>query len=263
MQNEIWKPIAGYEGLYNISNMGRVYSERSSRILSPGISEDGYKRIVLSVAGVQKNYSIARTVAFAFIPGYAPGLQVNHIDSNRTNDTPENLEWVTARENQDHACKFGACEHKVLSLDELAAVREERAQGISSLVLGEKYGISDDSIRKATADLGVHLKPQVTAEQIADMRARRARGDTMISIAEALGLGHTVVWRNTHDVLGKGYNAGNLGPKPTPPAKIEAMRLQRWATGDSYQKIAKAHGVSKPTARLYCKDIQVNEMVAA
>jgi hypothetical protein len=262
MQNEIWKPIAGYEGIYNISNMGRVYSERNARALAYGMTEDGYRRVTLSVDGVQKSLSVARTVAFAFVPGYAPGLQVNHIDSNRTNNTPENLEWVTARENQDHACKFGACEHKVLSLDELAAVREERAQGISSLVLAEKYGISDGSIRNSTADLGVHLKPHVTAEQIADMRARRARGDTMISIAEALGLGHTVVWRNTNDVLGQGVNAGKPGPKQTPPDKIEAMRLQRWATGDSYHKIAKAHGVSKPTARLYCKDIQVNEMVA-
>jgi hypothetical protein len=123
MQNEIWKPIAGYEGLYSISNMGRVYSERNARLLAQGTSEDGYKRVGLSVSGVQKHLSVARTVAFAFVPGYAPGLQVNHIDSNRTNNTPENLEWVTARENNDHACKFGACEYKVLSRRDIYSSR--------------------------------------------------------------------------------------------------------------------------------------------
>jgi DNA-binding CsgD family transcriptional regulator len=193
----------------------------------------------------------------AFCQGYKPELQVNHIDCVRTNNHFSNLEWVTARENQQHTCAVGNLKHKVLTLQELEAARNSRSEGHTCAKIAEQYGVTEASIRAATLDLSIHLKPLIPEETIAEMRRLRAKGDTMISIAKRLGVGHTVVWRNCHDVLGKGSRAGAAGPKQTPQNVIEAMRLQRWALGDSYDNIAKAHGVSKPSAIKYCKDVQI------
>lgn len=96
---EIWKGIEGYESIYQISNLGRIKSK--IKILSPHISNCGYLRIILK----NKHYSIHRLVAKAFIPNPNNKPQVNHIDGNKTNNCVNNLEWVTASENQIHNYK--------------------------------------------------------------------------------------------------------------------------------------------------------------
>ena len=107
---EIWKDVPGYEGLYQVSNMGRVKSLIVSRAhpIAPRIlalSEDrkGYLRCRLK----DRSVPIHRLVAVAFIqnPGNKP--QVNHIDGNKKNNCTENLEWVTNTENQRHAFNLG------------------------------------------------------------------------------------------------------------------------------------------------------------
>lgn len=117
---EIWKDIYGYERLYQISNYGRVKSlpritnRKSGRILSVRervmaniISADGYLRIKLCKNNIQKIMSIHRLVAIAFIANPKNKPQVNHIDGNKLNNKLENLEWVTAKENSQHAILNG------------------------------------------------------------------------------------------------------------------------------------------------------------
>ena len=101
---EIWKPIKGYEGYYEVSNTGHVRNAKTKQILSP--SDNGQRlRVTLCKEGVQKSHAVHRLVAEAFIVNESPGdkVQVNHIDNNRFNNRVDNLEWVTPSENVAHA----------------------------------------------------------------------------------------------------------------------------------------------------------------
>ena len=105
---EIWKDVVGYEGLYQVSNLGRVKSFKylKEKILKPSHKDNGYLFITLCKNGVMKRYYIHRLVASAFIPNPQNKPTVNHIDCDRTNNCVENLEWNTYAENNDYALKM-------------------------------------------------------------------------------------------------------------------------------------------------------------
>ena len=106
---EIWKDIEGYEGLYQISNFGRIKSlERRVKGKKPGTTQhikekirkfsyttEGYAYVVLAKEGVNKTILVHRLVAKAFIPNPDNLPCVNHKDENKQNDFVENLEWCT------------------------------------------------------------------------------------------------------------------------------------------------------------------------
>lgn len=114
MAKEIWKPVVGYEGMYEVSNKGRVRSlERKvpykahgkdlirtqySRMLAL-CNKDGYKQVSLWKDGKEKRWRVHRLVAFAFIPNPENKPFINHLDETRDNNCVENLEWCTAAEN--------------------------------------------------------------------------------------------------------------------------------------------------------------------
>lgn len=95
------KPIKGWEGYYNITNDGRVYSIRSGRYLDKGSDKDGYKLVTLSANGIKRTYRIHRLVAETFIDNPNNKEEVNHKDFDVKNNWFENLEWVTQKENDD------------------------------------------------------------------------------------------------------------------------------------------------------------------
>ena len=112
---EIWKDIQGYEGLYQISNLGRVKSlERiiitsnnitkkiSEKILKPCLRKNGYYSIVLQKNNKSKYYTIHRLVAKEFIPNPDNLPQVNHKDENKLNNNVDNLEWCTSKYNNNY-----------------------------------------------------------------------------------------------------------------------------------------------------------------
>lgn len=107
---EEWKDIAGYEGLYRISNTGKVKSlervnaqnkHQNERLLKQSLSEYGYLSVGLCKGGKVKYLRINRLVAFAFIENPDPEhfKQVNHKDENKTNNTYTNLEWCDCKYN--------------------------------------------------------------------------------------------------------------------------------------------------------------------
>lgn len=105
---EIWKDIEGYEGLYRISNKGRVYSVGKKIILKNYFQKRiGYFTITLRKEKKYKTLSIHRLVASAFVRNIHSKPQVNHIDGIKTNNISTNLEWVTISENSIHAYKIG------------------------------------------------------------------------------------------------------------------------------------------------------------
>jgi hypothetical protein len=111
MNEEAWKDVVGYEGLYGVSNTGKLRGLydvwRKSDLM--GLSKDthGYYYQGLHKDGKNSNHRIHRLVAIAFIPNPENKPQVNHINGVKTDNRVENLEWVTSKENHIHAVKMG------------------------------------------------------------------------------------------------------------------------------------------------------------
>lgn len=112
MQEEIWKDVIGYEGLYQISNYGRVYSvprKNRGRSFGGGFviprlwNNRPYYQVYLSKKGIPKRWAIHRLVALHFIPNPNGYPVVNHIDENPSNNRADNLEWCT----QKYNCNYG------------------------------------------------------------------------------------------------------------------------------------------------------------
>ena len=101
---EEWKDIKGFEGIYQISNYGRVKSlgnskNRKEKILKQVINNDGYLHIGLHKNGKKKDYLIHRLVAQEFLPNPYNYQEVNHIDEDRKNNYVLNLEWCSRQYN--------------------------------------------------------------------------------------------------------------------------------------------------------------------
>lgn len=116
MIHEVWKDIEGYEGLYQVSNLGAIKSLTRyvphttvgsklvvGRTLSQGITKNGYLRVSLCKDGTALSVLVHRIVAKAFCLGHQEGYDVNHIDGDKQNNIPSNLEWVTRQQNIQHS----------------------------------------------------------------------------------------------------------------------------------------------------------------
>lgn len=111
---EIWRDVVGYEGLYQVSSIGRVkslerwsynghgYFLKREKFLTPRPNDDGYLTVKLSKHSKEKRCTIHRLVAMAFIANTDNLLEVDHIDASRTNNHVFNLRWVTRKQNMNN-----------------------------------------------------------------------------------------------------------------------------------------------------------------
>lgn len=174
---EIWKDVVGYEGLYQVSNIGRIKSMRRGiiykdveicrngfkstfihpvreRIMKQHSYGTGYKQIMLSNKGTKSSPAVHRLVISAFVGPLPDGCQVNHKDGNKSNNRVENLEYVTARENMMHAKMTGLWDlrgernsNTELSKDDIVNIRRDYSpRKISSRFLARKYNVNKSTI---------------------------------------------------------------------------------------------------------------------
>ena len=116
---EEWKDIKGYEGLYQVSNLGRVKSLKfdKERVLKQFPNKHGYLLVSLCKTGKQKSFAVHRLVALQFIPKVENKPEVNHVDEDKTNNMVSNLEWCTRKENVNHGTRTEKYSKKVKAID--------------------------------------------------------------------------------------------------------------------------------------------------
>lgn len=90
---ELWKDIKGYEGLYQVSSLGRI--RRDGRVLKTPPDSNGYCITVLCKNGIRNTQKVHRLVAEAFLEKTSDGTEINHIDECKQNNRVDNLEWCT------------------------------------------------------------------------------------------------------------------------------------------------------------------------
>lgn len=160
--SEIWKDIEGYEGLYQVSNLGRVRSldrnvlitrldgskhnhEYKGVLKNQRVHRDKYLITSLCKNGTFKSCKVHRLVAQTFIPNPENKPQVNHIDGNKQNNCVDNLEWVNASENNNHAFKLGL---RKISEYHKKVAKEFKSKKVQCLETGEVFNSAKDACIK-------------------------------------------------------------------------------------------------------------------
>lgn len=151
---QIWKPVAGFEGRYEVSDDGQVRGLRRKRLLRPFPDNDGYLRVNLSSQGNRRG--IHNLVLEAFVGPRSAGTQARHFpDSDRTNNRLDNLSWATPLTNQRdrdiHGTHNKGERNHWAQLDDKAvrAIRAIKDWPHGSLTAaGRKYGVSRTTIRR-------------------------------------------------------------------------------------------------------------------
>lgn len=160
---ETWKEIKGYEGLYECSTHGRVRTVPHTiicrngmpkpirqRILTPHFNSNGYLWVCLYKDGIRRFWLIHRLIALTFVSNPEGKPFVNHLSGVKTANLPQNLEWVTRKENVSHAFSTGLISHageknsrSKLTAERVALIRSECPPGTRcTRALALKYGIS-------------------------------------------------------------------------------------------------------------------------
>jgi len=159
VSREVWKDVVGYEGMYQVSNMGRIKSfcrDKNGRLLKPCLDKYGYLKVILSRDSKRKTVKVHRLVLETFIgDAPSPEHEGNHKNGNRADNRIENLEWTTPSENCKHAFRVLGREtirgeahvNAVLMRQEVRRIRKLAAAGKhSQRELGKMFGVSQRTI---------------------------------------------------------------------------------------------------------------------
>jgi len=150
--NEIWKDIKEYEGLYRVSNHGKVFSMRKTRLLKIGFGRI-YGNVELRHNGTRKRIAVHRLVAMHFVENPRSLNMVNHLDEDKTNNIHSNLEWVTPKENTRHSWRLNPLRFKYKRSLTDDQARDVKYSKKTYNQLAEEYSIDKKTIwaiRKGT-----------------------------------------------------------------------------------------------------------------
>lgn len=205
---EMWKPVVGYDGHYEVSNFGRVRRLGSKKCLKPGKSKFGYLRVVLCVDSRPKSFDIHRLVAKSFL-GEPPSDShvVAHGDGNPSNNRLANLRWATKSENSFDQVLHGTQKGKHhgrksgLTDEQVVAIRSDHR---SSKIIGKEYGISAGTVtqirRRETYKYippnEGDYEPKKICIKFSNDDVRRIRSDkrTNTEIASEIGCSYVTIW---------------------------------------------------------------------
>jgi hypothetical protein len=205
--HEEWRPVVGFEGTHEVSSLGRVRSLLSNKVLKPIKHTGGYRCV--SPCG-KRHRTIHSLVAAAFIGPRPHGLDINHIDGDKTNNAAVNLEYVTRKENMQHARRTGLWENagenngratatneqvrKAYELVKGGMPRNEAAAAagiathvVSAAVLGKHWGLEPLPKRRSI---------RWTDEAIARAVELRRSGMTVLAASRETGIPEETIRRH-------------------------------------------------------------------
>lgn len=155
--NKIWKPVKGFEGVYEVSLHGRIRRKGSYNLRKPQLTHKGYLKVVLNDKDRKKGLFIHRIVAEAFLKPKEGKNQINHKDGHKLHNWVENLEWCSVLENNQHAKRnnlykpnFGN-KHGMSKLteDKVKLARKEYADGKPFVLIAKEMNVAPSTIRHA------------------------------------------------------------------------------------------------------------------
>lgn len=223
---EEWRPVPGYEGVYDVSSLGRVrrlqqYRQRTpDGVLKRYVAPSGYVRVTLSRNDRTCQFGVHQLVAAAFLGPRPDGLMVNHIDGVKTNNEPSNLEYVTSAENNRHAFRAGlnscggqdnasakltqgtvdAMRRALVEGASLAGVRRQFAQisktELLDILRGRVWHTGDATLREQCAAIypmrAAAAQCKLSAEDVAEIR-RLLGTKPKTQIAKQFGVSDTAI----------------------------------------------------------------------
>ena len=146
-KKELIKDVNGYEGLYAVTSLGRIWSYRRNRWIKPWSDLNGYSRVSLCNKGHEANPTLHRLVAITYIQNPEDKPQVNHLNGDKADCRVENLDWVTARENLQHATDMGLNSIHKLSYEKKITICKMRYHfKCKQKFLAELFGVTASSI---------------------------------------------------------------------------------------------------------------------
>lgn len=222
IEGEEWKQVVGYEGLYSVSNLGRVISHIRKTypykdiVLSPAKSR-GRFGFRLSKGKAIKRILASRLVATAFIPNPHNHPVVNHLDGDKTNDKVSNLEWCTYKRNSQHAYEIGLNVPKTGEDCFASTLTNKQAleifnSNISNCIIAEKYNVSEGIISniKTGRNWGhltnkVYVKKVKRLSESLKIKILSTTGSNR-KVAKMFNIGHTAVGklRRKNKILNNG-----------------------------------------------------------
>ena len=214
---EIWKDIAGCEGFYQVSNLGRVKSLWNGRehIMKLYTNNKNYLYVLLSQNGKQKPFLSHRLVAKAFIPNPENKPEVNHINGDKADNRADNLEWVTRAENLSHAFAMGLSargedSHNAKLTNEQVRFIRENPKNLTGKQLAKLFRVSQTTISRVKRGIaylnagGETQKaknqriPNNIREQIKRDYIPRSFGHGCRTLSKKYGVTSATVWRIVH-----------------------------------------------------------------
>lgn len=167
-EQEIWKPVVGFEGLYEVSSNGRVRSvdrviinkrnfpvRKRGRILRPG-KKNGYLHVALAKNGYASHHYVHRIVALAFIPNPKGCLEIDHANTLRDDNRIENLRWVTHSENMNNVLSVAKSKSSYVDSGTLEKNWDNNKIKVFQFSLEGEFIAEWNSIIEAEAHLGTH-----------------------------------------------------------------------------------------------------------
>ena len=169
MNGENWRDIVGYEGLYQVSNLGMIKSldrivscrwgqnkRLNGNLLSMTPDPDGYLSVALSKQGKRKTYRVHKLVAQAFIPNPEKLPSINHKDENKTNNNVKNLEWCTVKYNNNYKDRQQkiAQKRKGVELPKIRGKNNGNAKKIICITTGKVFDTNKEASKFYNANSG-------------------------------------------------------------------------------------------------------------
>lgn len=210
LEGEVWKELNGYEGKYLISNKGRFKCLSKQRSKFDSNSKEslillkndgsGYFQVRATKNSITKTFRIHRLVAEYFIPNKNNYPQVNHKNGDKSDNTSDNLEWCTIKQNCIHSQENGLQGKRRFTFNDAEDIRKLKREGMKEVDIAKIYKTTYAYIRKIIVRkkwdkpiLPVYGAAKISEEKVLEIRKKLSEGFSIIDLSKTLNLSYNII----------------------------------------------------------------------